>query len=136
MLFRSHIKLLWQEIFQINVAFPDLPTLLNQHKALFKEELGTVKGVKAKSYVNSQDQPKYFKPRPVAYALRQKVDGTERPISYASRSFCPAEKIMFGGRKFHLYGWEFRIYTDHKPLLGILQSNKPIPTMASPGIQR
>ena len=45
---------------------------------------------------------------------------------------------MFGVHKFHsyLYGWKFRIYTNHKPLLGILQLNKPIPTMAPPGIHR
>ena len=43
---------------------------------------------------------------------------------------------MFGVRKLHtyLYGRRFKIYTDHKPLLG--QSNKPIPTTASPRIQR
>ena len=76
-------------------------------------------------------------------------DGTERPISYASRTLSPAEKnysqldkeaaaIMFGVRKFHtyLYRRRFKIYTDHKPLLGLLQSNKAIPTTASPRIQR
>ena len=76
-------------------------------------------------------------------------DGTECPISYASRILSPAEKnysqldkeaaaIMFGVRKLHtyLYGWHFTIYMDHKPLLGLLQSNKQIPTTASPRIQR
>ena len=76
-------------------------------------------------------------------------DGTERPISYASRTQSPTEKnysqldkeaaaVMFGVRKFHtyLYGRRFKIYTDPKPLLGLLQSNKPIPTTASPRIQR
>ena len=76
-------------------------------------------------------------------------DGTERPISYASCTLSPAEKkysqldkeaaaVMFGLRKFHtyLYGRRFKIYTDHKPLLGLLQSNKPIPTTASPRIQQ
>lgn len=73
-------------------------------------------------------------------------DGTKRPTSYGSRTLSPGEKntrnrldkeaavIMFGGRKFHtyFYGRQFNIYTDHKPLLGLLQSRKQIPTTASP----
>ena len=75
-------------------------------------------------------------------------DGTEHPIPYASHTLSPVEKIysqldkeaaavMFGVRKFHtyLYGRRFKIYTDLKLLLGLLQSNKPIPTSASPRIQ-
>lgn len=76
-------------------------------------------------------------------------DGSERPISYASRTLTPAEKnysqldkesaaLMFGVRKFHtyLYGRHFKAYTDHKPLLGLFKSEKAIPHMASPRIQR
>ena len=68
-------------------------------------------------------------------------DGTERPISYASRTLSLAEKnysqldkeaaaVMFGVRKFHtyLYGRRFKIYTDHKTLLGLLQTN-PFPLL-------
>ena len=44
-----------------------------------------------------------------------------------------AAAIMFSARKFHtyFYGRQFKIYTDHKPLLGLLQSRKQ-PTTASP----
>ena len=59
-------------------------------------------------------------------------DGTERPISYASRTLSlpendysqldkEADAVMFGGKKLHtyLYGRRFKIYPDHKPLLGL-----------------
>jgi hypothetical protein len=45
---------------------------------------------------------------------------------------------MFGITKFHKYvfGREFIIWTDHKPLLGLLQEGKLIPPMASSRVQR
>ena len=69
----QHVKLSWSEIFHLSELSPDVSSLFGEHEALFKEELGTVQGVKAKIHVDSQAKPKYFKPRPVAYALRQKV---------------------------------------------------------------
>ena len=61
-----------------------------------------------------------------------------RPICYASRAMTDAEKkysqieremlaIVFGVEHFHLYlfGSNFTIVTDHKPLLGIVKSLKP-----------
>ena len=46
--------------------------------------------------------------------------------------------MIFGLKKFHqyLYGQKFKIFTDHKPLLGLFKADKAVPTMASPGIQR
>lgn len=76
-------------------------------------------------------------------------DGTERPISYASRSLSTAERnyshlqkealsIIYGITKFHQYcfGRRFEIYSDHKPLEGLFSENKPIPAMAAARIQR
>ena len=76
-------------------------------------------------------------------------DGTERPVAFASRSLNSTEKkysqldkeglsIMFGISKFHKYifGRQFVIWTDHKPLLGLLHEGKSIPPMASCRIQR
>ena len=75
-------------------------------------------------------------------------DGTDRPIAYASRSLAPAEKkflqigkglaVVWGVKKFHLflYGREFVILSDHKPLQFLFNEQKPVPTMASGRIQR
>ena len=76
-------------------------------------------------------------------------DGTERPVAFASRSLNSTEKkysqldkeglsMMFGISKFHKYifGRQFVIWTDHKPLLGLLHEGKSIPPMASCRIQR
>lgn len=76
-------------------------------------------------------------------------DGSERPVGYASRTLTPAEKgysqldkeslaIMYGVQKFHyyLYGREFVIRSDHKPLYHLLHPAKAIPAMASARLQR
>jgi hypothetical protein len=76
-------------------------------------------------------------------------DGAEKPVAYASRTLSKAEKnysqldkealaVVFAVKKFHqfLYGGHFKIYTDHKPLLGLLSSHKAIPPMASGRVQR
>ena len=76
-------------------------------------------------------------------------NGSERPIAYASRTLAPAERkysqidkealaLVFGIKKFHqfVYGRHVIIYTDHKPLLGLLGEEKAIPGTASPRMQR
>ncbi|KAK6169531.1 hypothetical protein SNE40_020570 [Patella caerulea] len=84
-----------------------------------------------------------------AVLSHQMKDGSDKPVAYASRSLAPAEKnyahidreglaIMFGLNKFHkyLYGKDFTIQTDHKPLLGLLKEDRLISPMASARIQR
>lgn len=46
--------------------------------------------------------------------------------------------MVYGVTKFHkyLYGREFLLQTDHRPLLGLLKEDKQIPPMASARIQR
>ena len=76
-------------------------------------------------------------------------DGSERPISYASRSLTTAERnysqiqrealsIIYGTTKFHqyCYGRPFEIVTDHKPLLGLFGESKPLPSVTAARIQR
>ena len=76
-------------------------------------------------------------------------DGSERPIAYKSRSLNDAERgyaqvekeglaVIFGLNKFHkyLFGHKFKIYTDHKPLLGLFWEKKCVPQMAAARIQR
>ncbi|CAG2240240.1 unnamed protein product [Mytilus edulis] len=48
--------------------------VIGPNKEVFKDELGTVKGMKAKIYVDESAVPKYFKARPLPYALKDKVE--------------------------------------------------------------
>ena len=76
-------------------------------------------------------------------------DGSERPIAYASRSLSVAEKnyaqlekealsLVFGVKKFHqfLYGKNFQLVTDHKPLTMIFGSKTGVPPIAAARLQR
>ena len=78
-------------------------------------------------------------------------DGSERPISFASRKLSPTEQnyaqverealsLIFGIKKFHhyLYGRKFCLVTDHKPLTYIFGPKKGIhvPSLAAARLQR
>ena len=76
-------------------------------------------------------------------------DGSEHPISFASRTLTKAERnyanleqealaVIFGVKKFHqyLYGRQFILETDHKPLESLFNEKKATPSMAAARIQR
>ena len=76
-------------------------------------------------------------------------DGSERPVCFASRTLSKAEQnyshmdiealaIIFGVKKYHqyLFGRQFEIKTDHKPLTHIFDESRVVPAMASGRIQR
>ncbi|XP_045471780.1 uncharacterized protein K02A2.6-like [Harmonia axyridis] len=76
-------------------------------------------------------------------------DGTERPISFASRKLNKAElnysvihkealAIYWGVQKHYQYllGNSFTLCSDHKPLLALFGENKGIPQMAAGRLQR
>ena len=76
-------------------------------------------------------------------------NGTEQPISFASRTLSTDERnyaqldkealaIILGVKRFHqyLYGRKFSIHSDHKPLQYLLGKNRGIPAMASARVQR
>ena len=76
-------------------------------------------------------------------------DKQERPIAYVSRTLTPAEKnysqlekealaIVFAVKKFHnyIYGRQFLIESDHRPLSFLFGEHKAVPQMASSRIQR
>ena len=46
--------------------------------------------------------------------------------------------IIFGVTKFHqhVYGQEFTLYTDHKPLIHLFNESQSVPVMASARLQR
>ena len=76
-------------------------------------------------------------------------DGTEQPVSFASRALSKVEQrysqldkealaIIYGVKKFHQYllGRRFTIVSDHKPLMYLLGEHKPIPKIVSARVQR
>ena len=76
-------------------------------------------------------------------------DGSERPISNASKTLTDTQKrygqiqkealaTIFGLKKFHqyLYGRKFILITDHKPLLVLLGPDKATPTLAANRLAR
>lgn len=66
--------------------------ILENYKDVFSPELGKMKGVKATLHLKDQAKPKFVKPRPVTYALKQKVEdeleqllknGIIEPVKYS-----------------------------------------------------
>ena len=66
--------------------------MLETHASIFQEGLGKVAGVKAKIYVDPTERPRFLKSRPVAYALREKIEteldrlvkeGTIKPVDFS-----------------------------------------------------
>ena len=76
-------------------------------------------------------------------------DGSERPLAFTSRSLTKCEckyaqidkealSIVWGVTRFHvyLYGRQFTLITDHKPLTAIFHPEKGVPAMIAPRLQR
>ena len=85
----------------------------------------------------------------IGAVLCHKLNGVERPVCFASRTLSAAERkysqlekealaLVFGVKKFndYLWGQQFTLVTDHKPLLGVFSCSKPISPQASGRIQR
>ena len=76
-------------------------------------------------------------------------DGSKQPIGYVSCTLNPAERnysqlekeglsCVFGIKRFYsyLFGHSFTLITDHKPLLGLLDGQKPTSPQASARIRQ
>ena len=71
----------WLEILNLNWSSnkslhstSSLDSLISKHKKLFSTHLGTLNGISAKHLVEPNAVPQFFKPRPVPYCLKEKVE--------------------------------------------------------------
>ena len=65
-------RLDWKNIFKLHSS-SSLQEVLDSHKEVFSDTLGTLKDHKVKFYLEEQAKPQFFKPRPLPLALRDKV---------------------------------------------------------------
>ena len=76
-------------------------------------------------------------------------NGEERPVCYGSRTLSSAERnyghvekeglaLVYAVRKFHqyLFGMQFKMVTDHKPLLGLFAEDVALPVRAAGRVLR
>lgn len=73
----EQLKLNWAEIHNMKVAGGERLTVeqvLAHHEDVFKDELGTLKGVKATINIVPGAVPRYFRPRQIPFAMRPKVE--------------------------------------------------------------
>ena len=69
----EHFKLDWSAIHAVQQK-SDLDMLLQRYSSLFREEVGTLKGYKAKIVTKSDARPRFYKPRRLPYAIKAKVE--------------------------------------------------------------
>ena len=135
-LLRSSNEWVWTERQQC--AFKEIKSMLQRAPVLAHYDV-------SKPLVISGDASPYG----LGAVLSHVEDEEEHPVAFASRKLSPAEKnysqldkeglaIVFAVRKFHKYVYcrPVTIYTDHKPLLGLLGEDKVVPQSASPRVQR
>ena len=67
------IRLNWSNINHVTTNL-SLERILSKYPVVFNNELGLLKGTKAKMFVDVDATPRFFKPRSVSYHLREKVE--------------------------------------------------------------
>ena len=89
----SRFCLDWENLNTVR-ASPDsrIQEVLDRHSDIFKEELGHIKGAPVTLHTDPSQQPRFFKARPVPYALRTKIEtelsrlqgqGVIEPVSFS-----------------------------------------------------
>ena len=70
------IQLDWRNIAKVPPTSSNpVAALLDRYREVFSESLGTITPFHVKLSVTPEAKPKFFKPRPVPYAIREKVAG-------------------------------------------------------------
>ena len=71
----KYIKLDWNQIAAIHSTKPELLKVLSQkHEALYQDDLGTVSSYQATLNLEADATPKFFKPCPVPFAIKEAIE--------------------------------------------------------------
>lgn len=125
----AKIKLDWKQIFSVSKDHT-LEEILEENKEVFNDELGCISSVKAKIYVDENATPKYYKARPLAYSLKDKVEkelerlekeGQIEPVEFSEWAAPIVPVVKESG--------EIRICGDYKVTVNAVSKldNYPIP---------
>ena len=107
----SRLCLDWKKILAVR-THQSLDSILEAHEAVFKPELGPLRGMKTKLHVKAEAQPLFFKARTVPFALRQKVEqelerqeqeGVVEPVKFSDWA-APIVPVMKGDSRVRICG--------------------------------
>ena len=63
----------WTQISMVQNSSTQLEDLMKEYSENFRDELGTVRGFQASLHLKGSPQPKFFRPRPVPFVIRDAV---------------------------------------------------------------
>lgn len=72
----TELKISWENINKMEGCYEMLQDILQKHQTVFKDELGMLKGTRAKIYVQYTEMQSlvFFKPRSLPFAMKDKVE--------------------------------------------------------------
>ena len=70
----SQVNVNMGEIFSLQHPSAPLKEIIEEYPNVFSDQLGCLNGANVHLYVNQEACPKFFKPRPVPLALKDKVE--------------------------------------------------------------
>ena len=63
----------WTQISMVKNSSTQLEDLMKEYYEIFRDELGTVRGFQASLHLKGSPQPKFFRPKPVPFVIRDAV---------------------------------------------------------------
>ena len=75
----EQIRLNWPQLCTVKSSNA-LQDILDQHEAVFCDELGKLTGTQVSIEIDSDTQPRFFKPRPLPFTLKPRVE--DEPVKW------------------------------------------------------